>query len=342
MNDVQAIVANFEWLPFRLDTRTSSIAFIRADRELHRAVTFLDEQLQKAASEGRLVKLSELSSVTNSDRGACHFIFHSAFCCSTLLARALDIPGKSMGLKEPLILNDITQELLAGGPVAAVRPMLQVALGLLARPFASGEQVVIKPSNAANPLIEEIMAVSPGSKAIFLTSALPEFLRSMAKKGLWGRIWARRQMATHDRIPQFQTGFSEAERWEHSDLQVAALGWLHQRAQFARALNALGASRVASLDSAALLANPARALAAVGDHFGLGLARHEVDEIVRGPIFSKNAKRHDEGYDAEQRRAEHDAVGALIDEEVELVVRWAESVAQFAGVPMQLSRPLLD
>ena len=36
-----------------------------------------------------------------------HFIFHSAFCCSTVLARAFDIPGIAMGLKEPPIYNDI-------------------------------------------------------------------------------------------------------------------------------------------------------------------------------------------------------------------------------------------
>ena len=34
-----------------------------------------------------------------------HFIFHSAFCCSTLLARAFDIEGQSIGLKEPTILT---------------------------------------------------------------------------------------------------------------------------------------------------------------------------------------------------------------------------------------------
>ena len=36
-----------------------------------------------------------------------HFIFHSAFCLSSVLARAFDMPGTSMGLKEPMLFNDL-------------------------------------------------------------------------------------------------------------------------------------------------------------------------------------------------------------------------------------------
>ena len=36
-----------------------------------------------------------------------HFIFHSAFCASTMLVRALDVPGSAMGISEPVILNDM-------------------------------------------------------------------------------------------------------------------------------------------------------------------------------------------------------------------------------------------
>ena len=37
------------------------------------------------------------------------YIFHSAFAASTLLARALDVPGVAMGLKEPAILNELAE-----------------------------------------------------------------------------------------------------------------------------------------------------------------------------------------------------------------------------------------
>jgi hypothetical protein len=95
------------------------------------------------------------------------------------------------------------------------------------------------------------------------------------------------------------------------------------------------------MDSADLLDDPARALAAAGDFFGLGLTPDEVAGIAHGPVFASNAKRHDEEFDAARRREEHAAIGALLAEEIEMVTQWAHSVGDFAGVPQQLPRPLL-
>ena len=120
------------------------------------------------------------------------YIFHSAFAASTLLARALDVPGIAMGLKEPQILNELAEaaraRALSGDP-------LRTVVQLLARPFAPGEKVVIKPSNVVNLLAPSLLELDPGSNAIFLFAPLPRFLRSIADKGLWGRRWVRRLQA---------------------------------------------------------------------------------------------------------------------------------------------------
>ncbi|MEO8176821.1 MAG: hypothetical protein ABI626_09200 [Sphingomicrobium sp.] len=342
MDALSAIVGDYRWLPFRLDVAGNRLSLVRADRDAHRAATFLDDQLLQALPERQDVTLQALGpALAQLPPNPCHFLFHSAFCCSTLLARALDVPGRAMALKEPLVLNDLAQAALAAGVPGAVRGQLEPILSLLARPFAPGETVVVKPSNVVNPLIDEILELRPASKALLLSSELPDFLRSVAKKGLWGRIWARKTMSSLSRLPQLQSGFSEVDRWEQSDLQVAALVWLDHRAQFAQLLTRLPAGRVASLDSADLLGDPARALAAVSEYFGLGLAPDAVAAIASGPVFTSNAKRHDEAFDAERRRDEHAAVGDLLAEEIELVTQWAESVGDFAGVPKQLPRPLL-
>jgi len=251
----------------------------------------------------------------------------------------LDVPGSVLTLKEPLVLNDLTQAALGAGRVEAVREPLKLVLGLLGRSFGPGEVTIVKPSNAANPLIEEVMALRPGTRALFLSSALPEFLRSVSKKGLFGRIWARRHLPVVERFSPVQTGFSQSERWEQSDLQVAALGWLLQRAQFARALNRWP-ERTVSLDSANLLADPGRALAAVSDFFGVRLSTEQVQTIAAGPVFARDSKRHDRDFDAAQREAEHQAIGDVVGEEIEMVVKWAGSVAAALGIASELPRPL--
>lgn len=342
MNDVRAIVSDYRWLPLRFDAASDSVVFVEADRDAHRAATFLDDQLLRQSNDKRPLGLGDIApAVAALPASDCHFIFHSAFCCSTLLARALDIPGTSMGLKEPLVLNDLMQVAMTQGTPKAIRGRLEPILALLSRPFAAGESVIVKPSNIANPLIEEILELRPAAKALLLSSELSDFLRSVAKKGLWGRIWARKTLAGLNRFPQLQSGFSEAERWEHSDLQVAALVWLDHRAQFLKLLSSLPPERIVSMDSADLLDDPARALGAVGDFFGLGLSLEQVAAIANGPVFASNAKRQDEEFDAERRRGEHAAIGGVLAEEIEMVAKWARSVAAFAGIPEQLPQSLL-
>jgi hypothetical protein len=343
MEEVTAIVGDYRWFPFRLDTGSNRVTFVRAERDAHRAVTFLDDQLLGHATETKELPLQAIApAVAELPSNDCHFIFHSAFCCSTLLARALDVPGKAMALKEPLVLNDLARAALAAGPSASVRDQLELVLPLLGRPFGPGEKVIVKPSNVANPLIDQIMELRPATKALLMSSELPEFLRSVAMKGLWGRIWARKTMAAMHLLPQLPPRFSDAERWEHSDLQVAALVWLDHRAQFVKLLSRLPADRVTSLDSATLLDAPTRAIGAVGEFFGLGLSPDEVDAIAGGPVFTQDSKRHDEAFDAGRRRDEHAAIEGVLAEEIEMVAKWAQSVADHAGVPMQLPRLLLS
>ena len=147
------------------DPGSNRVGLVRADRDAHRAVTFLDDQLLQHSSDKKELPLQAFApAIAQLPAAPCHFIFHSAFCCSTLLARALDVPGRSMGLKEPLVLNDLAQAALAAGTPAAVRAQLEPILSLLARPFAPGETTVIKPSNVANVLIDQILDVRPTSR----------------------------------------------------------------------------------------------------------------------------------------------------------------------------------
>jgi hypothetical protein len=343
MDEASALAADFEWIPNRIDTHKEAVHFVRLTREDHRRASFLSDEY---IGDGRGRKTLTLAQVTAAAEaapaGRCHFIFHSAFCCSTLLARAVDVDGRAMGLKEPYLLADLSEAALVSGSTDRVAAMLEPSLRLLARPFSTGEATVVKPSNVANPLIDLLLSMRGEARALFLYSPLPDYLRSIAKKGLWGRSWARNLFASLHRKPEFDAGFSQAQRWAQTDLQVAAMAWLQQQAQFARLLRQQPAGRIATLDSAKLLEDPARTMAAVSALFDLDLSLEQIGSIANGPIFASDSKRHDKSFDASARADEHARVEWAHGEEIGMVVRWAEAVATHVGVPLRLDAPLLS
>lgn len=320
------------WLAHRYDDSADQIRFVRLTRAEHAQMPFLtDEYLGDRAAiavdRGRAVADALAP-------GPVHFIFHSAFCCSTMLARALDVPGVAMALSEPVLLNDIIgwrhRQRPAGQQVAA---LLDQALALLARPWGRAEAVVIKPSNLLNPLAPAMLALRPEAHAVLLRAPLKAFLGSIARKGLWGRLWVRDLLVKYLReAGVMEFGLGPEELLQLSDLQVAALGWLAQERIFAGLQQRLP-GRVRMLDSDVLMADPATALQAVAEAMHLRLAAARIDAIVAGPAFTRHSKSGGR-FDAAARAAERDSGLLLHAEEISMVLGWAQQLAQTAGIPL--------
>ena len=269
-----------------------------------------------------------------------HFIFHSAYCCSTLLARAFDTPGHAMGLKEPLILNDMVGWNLRGGDRGAVANVLDNALTLLARPMAPGEAMVVKPSNIANGFMGAMLGLRPAARAVFLHAPLRTYLASIAKKGIEGRLWVRTLQLNLLKEQRINLGFRQEQYIEHTDLQAAAIGWLVQHAEFQRLATKYGRDRVATLNSETLLANPLAAMRALDRLFGTGMREDRLAAIVAGPAFNRNSK-SGESYGSAQRNDERAEAIRVHRHELDWVAGWAERVAGNAGIAMDLPAPLL-
>lgn len=335
---IKAVMASAEWLAHRYDPGQDAIHMVPLPRARHADLPFLtDEYL---GSDLRPLVLRREDALAQAPAPApVHFLFHSAYCCSTLLAAAFDIPGVSMGLKEPVILNDIVgwRHRGAKGPEAAL--VLDQTLRLLARPFGPGEAVVVKPSNVVNPLIPAMMAMRPDARALLLHAPLEDYLASIARKGMWGRLWVRDLLQKLLREGMVDLGIAPADYLGLTDLQVAAVGWLAQQAQFHRIAEQLGSRQIATLDSERLIADPAGSLAGLARLFGLPLDRTAVETIANGPIFTRDAKTG--GDFARGQRAEEARRGKTLHaEELEKVAAWAAVLAGNVGIPMALPHPL--
>lgn len=340
MVDPNVVPRKPEWLAHRYDAVGDRFHFVEVPRERHREIPFLtDEYLPGAQSPLVLGRSAALAAAAPA--APLHYIFHSAFCCSTLLVRALDRESVAMGLSEPVLLNDMISW-RHRGPVdgARVAMVLDQGLSLLARPWQTGESVIIKPSNLVNPLAPAMLGMKPHAKALLLHAPLQDFLGSIARKGLWGRLWVRDLFVKLGREGLLDFGIQGEELLKLTDIQVAAICWLGQQRQFAQLARQFS-GRVRTLDSGLLMSRPAEAISALATHYGLKLPAAAIDSIVNGPAFTRNSKTGD-NFGAAQRAADRDAGLKAHADEVEKVFIWANELARTHGVELALPSPLLE
>jgi len=325
-----------EWLAHRYDPKIDAFQFVRASRDVRQRVPFLTDEHLEAAGEPVVIPRGRCDG--SAATGRVNFIFHSAYCCSTLLANAYDRAGQAFSLKEPMLLNDLVGWRHRGGDPRQILAVLGDGLTMLARPFVAGEACVVKPSNIVKGLATAMLAARPEAGAVLLYAPLEPYLGSIASKRLWGRLWVRELLASFLKEGLVDMGLDAEDIFRLSDLQVAAVGWLAQHALFAKLAQRFP-ERVRTLDSEVLLAQPHAALAAIDTLFGLVATEAERDTIVRS-VFQQHAK-FGGAFDAEARRADQQSAAALHAEEISMVLGWAAKVADGAGIAMMLPHPLL-
>ena len=327
-----------EYYAHRYVESADAFRFIQLKRAEHAAMPFLIDEYLGTARATQDVAADEC--LAGLDKGRLHFLFHSAFCGSTLLTRALDQPGMAMGLSEPVTLNDVVGLRRRGIDGPAVARVADAALRLLARPYGAGEAVIIKPSNLLNPMADLLLALQLDARAVFLYAPLETYLISVVRKGLHCRLWVRELLEGFLREGYAEFGFSPEDYFRQSDLQVAAIGWLAQHRHFTQLERKFGAQRVATLDADRMTARPAEAIAAVTQHYGLTCDAATVARIVSGSAFSKHSK-SGAAFTAEQRQAEYAAARGAHKEEIDMVLAWAQKVAESAGISLEPPGALL-
>lgn len=325
-----------EWLAHRYDEGQDAIHFIDVPRSLRRSVPFLtDEYLNPAAP--KIVKRTD-AVADAAGSTSIHFIFHSAYCCSTLLAQAFDSPGVSHALSEPQILNDMVGWRHRGGSAAQIGMVTDNVLRLLARPLVPGEAAIIKPSNIVNGLATALMTIRPEAKAVLLHAPLRLFLGSIARKGMWGRLWVRELLSRQLAEGLIDLGFEPRDYLLHTDLQAAAVGWLAQHRLFSD-MAEKWPDRVRTIDSETLVARPAETMAALAGLFDVALDDARIATVVTD-IFARDSK-SGRSFESGQRASDQSAAEALHADEIDKVNTWALAVAEAAGLSMQLPLPLL-
>ncbi len=312
--------------PWRFDPQNNRVEFAQLSRDDIAEASFLDHRSPGHDAQKSFVPIKTF---IESETAATHkppvYIFHVAFCASTLITRCLDMPGKALALKEPICLMSLAQakaQSLANG--RSMHPDIFKRLnGLLARPFVGNERAVIKPTNAANNLLADVLA-QPDSKVLLLHTDIRKFLLSVAKRGHIGYVFVRNLLHIPWGLDPRIAKINKQHALTLTDLQSAALVWQLQCDAFSRALSKFPATQLRALDAADFERNPKQALNAIDSFFNLELGQDRIDQVVDGPLLHQDAKETDQTFNAQAHAQKERDIEALIGKDLDRIIAWAE------------------
>ncbi|MBH5321081.1 hypothetical protein [Aurantiacibacter sediminis] len=321
MTDIAAIQADPHWLPHTLDLAGKRMRFVRISKDALTQSGFLADLQPQGDEDAQWLPLNSVRSM-QVKTGPLHFIFHTAFCRSTLLARAMNIPGVSVGMAEPGILAQ-----LAGAGDAA-KNLVKPVCDLLSRPWSRAEAVFVKPTNHANMLIPALLEARPDAKAVLMTNPLPTFLRSVDKRALMGRRWGRQLYLEVMGYAGMDLGMDAREQFSMTDLQAAGLAWFLSQRMYAMLQASSQGPRLRVLDGDRFALDRADTVEAVLELAGLPYDPREVETVVDGPIFRKHAKL---GGEFDEKAS---AASPALEQEIGQVQQWLGMIAEQAGAPI--------
>ncbi len=169
-------------LPDRVDPTAARVTMVATTADRLRSASFLDGRSPFATRTARTLALSELPNVCDPPVPT---LLHVSFCGSTLLSRLIDVPGRTLVLREPraqVDLADWRAALGAAAPSAEFTRALFGVTALLGR-AVDGSRTAVKPTNWANVLLPDWAAARTAIAPVFLDAAPHAFATAVFRGG---------------------------------------------------------------------------------------------------------------------------------------------------------------
>lgn len=320
---VANLLGDPNYLLHQIDPAEGVATFVPTTASLLSKPSFIDGRTDFATGPVVSVPLDALLAESlPSASGPDRYIFHVAFCGSTLLARMLEHEGVAFVLKEPNVLVDLANWRRAGKD-GRFDPTLQLALGLLRRRWAKGEAIVVKPSNWINNLLPDIVAGSPDLKPVFVTMA-PHAYAIAVLRGGRDRLTFAARTAAH-----LAPSLPEGNAWLQAAISAAGdpIGQTLNLALVALRLQErlFEAHDGTGIDAETIFAGPAAAALQASDALDLGLSPKVIDTTAaaRAQI---NSKRPGHAFFASEREGEDAEVAQHHGTTIDAALDWAQDV----------------
>lgn len=315
-----------------IDVDHDRAMFLKTDPQMLRDSSFIDGRTPIGHGPPQPVALHDIFDVSDPAPTQNRFIFSVAFCGSTLLSRLLDVPGRSLVLKEPLCLADLAtwkiERLRAGQSIDALKSPLKLATAALRRRFTPSEKVTVKPGSWSNVLIDDIVENTADVRPIFMTISRLRFLLAVFRGGA-ERMHHSAKIAWH-LAPDADNGehlLREAVAAGADPLRKAAnltlLARFLQVGAFQRAARSGGWYDKHVIDLDDLVASPLDATTKAADALGLDMNSIDLENNVRS-LSKRHAKETGRFYLAHRYDADDRALLIEHRQVFDDALAWAE------------------
>src|ERR1051326_3864586 len=343
LNDrLEEIFSSPTWYPGELDLERNRLSFIRLSREDYSKATFLDIR-QLREYETCKVNIDDLllySYRAPKKQTPIQYILHGAFCCSTLLARYLDLLPRPFALREPGILATIAgldsqrtpararlNKIYGSGAATRWEELFALCLRLLGRTYDENAVVVIKVNDLCNVFGHVLLERDPESIAVFLSTSLRTFLLSTLKTEK-RRAWVEQRVQRTRLHPISFPLLDAIQVDELNAAQRSAYLWLFNQMLCHDLLKRWSRERVLPMNGDIVAETPSKALKSAVDFWSWPVEEDQMTRVLADPMASNYSKYKGEShpYDATERRKDLARWEELFLEEVEQGVTWATTV----------------
>jgi len=307
------------WFPVDLHVPDRRFGMLPLSEELIERESFLDVRLDAPLADA--IQIPAASVPTSGLRTArIGWLFHTSFCGSTLLARALHLEPYTVALREPMVLRRLSD---ARKSSWSVDGLLEASVAMLGRPWHEGGAVLIKPTHVAMNVAGKLLKAAASSRGIILTSSVDEFLISNLKKTPESQakipVLADRAL----RETTFRTRLKPAALQPPDLICAAGLQWAAQRELMEDIVQAWP-RRVRALDMSTLMADVAACVWQCAEWLQLTIPR-EALAAHTALVAAHNAKALGVAYGPEARASEAAQVGAKHRDELAHARAWLDA-----------------
>ncbi len=325
MGILEELFISPELYPLKIDFRSRVVVFVRMTRRAYDAVLFAS--FRGASRFGGEAYEIRLDDVLLACRNAAtlkrtHYILHTAYCCSTLLARYFELLPSCFVLSEPPLLAQVatTTEL----PGNRWQEVLDLAVRLLTRTFAPNDIPVIKTHVPCNVIGGQLLVHNPEASVTFLFTPLRSFLLAVLKSPTRQqriRIWNRQLAPVAPICPEL----ADVALDQLSPSQSAAYWWLLTRSLCQQLSSGPFANRVSVVNGEELAASPESILRHLISSSGVSVDESQLREILMHPSLRTHSKHPSQEFDAESLREELTTLEDRFGQEADQAIDWVSS-----------------